>query len=187
MTPNVVLIFCYGDSLTHGSSSPPTFSSFPIGPHLERELNQSIDNVTLLIMARSRFCYFTSLLVGVDSFYSHSDNLMFEVNGETRNSSNEMLRFSSIVCQNRQYYPSLWQQFCLAAHYCWCQRMDTIVGLLIGAMDLDDGRFQPPPSGNKECDKCLPVEMTSRLAIAASPARWRSDAMSRRCLRGGAW
>jgi hypothetical protein len=32
---------------------------------------------------------------------------MFEVNGETRNSSNEMLRFSSIVCQNRQYYPSL--------------------------------------------------------------------------------
>ena len=118
MTPNVVLIFCYGDSLTHGSSSPPTFSSFPIGPHLERELNQSIDNVTRLIMARSRFCYFTSLLVGVDIFYSHSDNLMFEVNGETRNSSNEMLRFSSIVCQNRQYYRSLWQQFCLAARYC---------------------------------------------------------------------
>jgi hypothetical protein len=46
MTPNnVVRIFCYGDSLTHGSS-PPSFSSFPYGPHLERELNQSIDDKT---------------------------------------------------------------------------------------------------------------------------------------------
>ena len=45
MTPNVVRVFCYGDSLTHGSS-PPSFSSFPYGPHLERELNQSFDDNT---------------------------------------------------------------------------------------------------------------------------------------------
>jgi lysophospholipase L1-like esterase len=54
MTPNVVRIFCYGDSLTHGSS-PPSFSSFPYGPHLERELNQSIDdNTAVEVMVRWR-------------------------------------------------------------------------------------------------------------------------------------
>ena len=31
-------IFCYGDSLTSGSS-PPSNALFPYGPHLERELN----------------------------------------------------------------------------------------------------------------------------------------------------
>ena len=59
MTPNVVRIL-HCDSLTHGSSPPPSFSSFPYGPHLEQELNQSIDDVTRLIMARSRYCYCTS-------------------------------------------------------------------------------------------------------------------------------
>jgi len=54
MMPDVVRIFCYGDSLTHGSS-PPSFSSFPYGPHLERELNQSIDdNTAVEVMVRWR-------------------------------------------------------------------------------------------------------------------------------------
>jgi lysophospholipase L1-like esterase len=42
VSPAVIRIFCYGDSLTHGSC-PPSYNSFPYGPHLERELNQSIN------------------------------------------------------------------------------------------------------------------------------------------------
>eukprot|EP00557_Chaetoceros_sp_GSL56_P011429 CAMPEP_0176480818 /NCGR_PEP_ID=MMETSP0200_2-20121128/2482_1 /TAXON_ID=947934 /ORGANISM="Chaetoceros sp., Strain GSL56" /LENGTH=249 /DNA_ID=CAMNT_0017876967 /DNA_START=159 /DNA_END=908 /DNA_ORIENTATION=- len=39
-------IFCYGDSLTAGSS-PPLDPLFPYGPHLEQELNQSLQSSAL--------------------------------------------------------------------------------------------------------------------------------------------
>ena len=43
-------IFCYGDSLTSGTS-PPSNALFPYGPHLERELNNLLNRVTAQSLA----------------------------------------------------------------------------------------------------------------------------------------
>jgi len=48
-------------------------------------------------MARSRCCCCSLKLLVVDYFYFHSDNLSFEANDETRNSSNEMLQEARTV------------------------------------------------------------------------------------------
>lgn len=41
-------IFCFGDSLTSGSS-PPLLESFPYAPHLQNELRKQTDNDDLLV------------------------------------------------------------------------------------------------------------------------------------------